>query len=65
MASGWAGDGAVQDQIDSTIDDAVARARRELPRGESNKFCDECGEPIPESRFRRPGDRPSQGSDTA
>ncbi len=26
MASGWAGDGAVQDQIDSTIDDAVARA---------------------------------------
>ncbi|KMH72257.1 hypothetical protein SM68_00871, partial [Klebsiella pneumoniae] len=25
MASGWAGDGAVQDQIDSTIDDAVAR----------------------------------------
>ena len=23
MASGWAGDGAVQDQIDSTIDDAV------------------------------------------
>lgn len=50
MASGWAGDGAVQDQIDSTIDDAVARARRELPRGESNKFCDECGEPIPEAR---------------
>ena len=43
-------DGAVQDQIDSTIDDAVARARRELPRGESNKFCDECGEPIPEAR---------------
>ncbi len=51
MASGWAGDGAVQDQIDSTIDDAVARARRGAsPRGESNKFCDECGEPIPEAR---------------
>ncbi|UNB80959.1 DksA/TraR family C4-type zinc finger protein [Klebsiella pneumoniae] len=50
MASGWAGDGAVPDQIDSTIDDAVARARHELPRGESNKFCDECGEPIPEAR---------------
>lgn len=56
MASGWAGDGAVQDQIDSTIDDAVARACRELPRGESNKFCDECGEPIPEAV-----DRPSRG----
>ncbi len=32
MASGWAGDGAVQDQIDSTIDDAVARARRASAR---------------------------------
>lgn len=60
MASGWAGDGAVQDQIDSTIDDAVARARRELPRGESNKFVMNV-----ESRFRRPVDRPSQGSDIA
>lgn len=27
MASGWAADGAVQDQIDSTVDDAVQRAR--------------------------------------
>ncbi len=32
MASGWAGDGAVQDQIDSTIDDAVARAPRASAR---------------------------------
>ena len=50
MASGWANDGAVQDQIDSTVDDAVARARNALPSGESHKFCDECGEPIPEAR---------------
>jgi phage/conjugal plasmid C-4 type zinc finger protein, TraR family len=50
MASGWANDGAVQDQIDSTIEDAVARARNDLPRGESLKFCEECGEPIPEAR---------------
>ena len=41
MASGWANDGAVQDQIDSTVNDAVARARSELPGGESNKFCEE------------------------
>lgn len=50
MASGWANDGAVQDQIDSTVDDAVARARRDLPKGESLKECAECGEPIPEAR---------------
>ena len=50
MASGWANDGAVQDQIDSTIDDAVARARRELPKGESLHECDECGATIPEAR---------------
>ncbi|NUL35830.1 DksA/TraR family C4-type zinc finger protein [Kosakonia sacchari] len=50
MASGWANDGAVQQQIDSTIDDAVARARSSLPSGESLKACEECGEPIPEAR---------------
>lgn len=50
MAVGWAGDGAVQDQIDSTIDDAVARARNELPAGESLVHCAECGEEIPDAR---------------
>jgi hypothetical protein len=48
MASGWANDDAVQEQIDSTINDAIARARNALSSGESNKFCEECGEPIPE-----------------
>ena len=33
MATGWAGDGAVQDQIDATVDDAIARARRQLRQG--------------------------------
>ena len=52
MASGWAGDGAVQDQIQDSINDEVARARRNLPKGESLHFCEECGEPIPEARRR-------------
>ena len=51
MASGWAGDGAVQDQIQDSINDEVARARRNLPKGESLHFCEECGEPIPEARL--------------
>lgn len=50
MASGWAQDGAVQDQIDSTVEDAVNRARQALGHGESAEFCHECGEPIPEAR---------------
>ncbi|ANI28605.1 hypothetical protein PL78_01980 [Yersinia entomophaga] len=50
MASGWAGDGAVQDQIDSTVDDAVQRARQALGKGESACYCLECGEKIPEAR---------------
>ena len=50
MASGWAADGAVQDQIDSTVDDAVLRARDALGHGESERYCQECGEPIPEAR---------------
>jgi len=50
MAGGWAKDGAVQDQIDVSIEDAVARARSRLPLGESSKECQECGAAIPEAR---------------
>jgi phage/conjugal plasmid C-4 type zinc finger TraR family protein len=50
MAGGWTRDGAVQDQIDDTVKDAVLRARADTPRGESAEYCDECGEPIPEAR---------------
>ena len=50
MAGGWARDGAVQDQIDDTVSDAVSAARARMPRGESAEYCDECGEDIPEKR---------------
>jgi phage/conjugal plasmid C-4 type zinc finger TraR family protein len=50
MAGGFAKDGAVQDQIDASIEDAVERARRNLPRGESRRKCEECGSKIPEAR---------------
>jgi len=50
MASGWASDGAVQEQIESTVNDEIARVRGTMSRGESAEFCDECGEPIPQAR---------------
>lgn len=50
MASGWAGDGAVQEQIDSTIEDAIQRARSQLPKGESLTHCEECDAIIPQAR---------------
>lgn len=50
MAGGFAKDGAVQDQIDATIEDAVARARGQLPRGESLEECEQCGVEIPAAR---------------
>lgn len=50
MATGWAGDGAVQDQIDATVKDGIARARSRLPSGESLEHCEECEAPIPEAR---------------
>ena len=50
MAGGFAKDGAVQDQIDASVEDAVARARSQLPRGKSLSKCEECGEAIPEAR---------------
>jgi len=52
MASGWAGDGAVNEQIDATVKDAVLRARSQLPQGEGPAQCCECGEAIPEARRR-------------
>ena len=50
MASGWAQDGAVQEQIDASIDDAVKLARSRLPQGESLQHCEYCEAPIPEAR---------------
>ena len=50
MAGGWTRDGAVQDQIDDSIADAVMSARASMPAGESETHCAECGEPIPERR---------------
>lgn len=50
MAIGWAKDGAVQDQIDSDISDAVSRVRLQLHSGNSLTHCEECDEPIPLAR---------------
>ena len=50
MATGWAGDGAVQDQIDATVKDGIERARRALPKGPSLTHCEECEKPIPVAR---------------
>ena len=50
MAGGFAKDGAVQDQIDASIEDAVSRARDHLPEGESLRHCEECGLAILEAR---------------
>ncbi|MFK8032425.1 MAG: DksA/TraR family C4-type zinc finger protein [Gammaproteobacteria bacterium] len=51
MAGGWARDGAVQEQIDASVEDAVKRARSELnARGPGRSHCEECEEPIPEAR---------------
>ena len=52
MASGWAPDGAVQDQIDDTVSDGVMRARARMPTGGGEAHCVECGEDIPEARRR-------------
>ena len=52
MAVGWSRDGAVQEQIDASVEDAVARARSRLPRGESLTHGEDCGEQIPEKRRR-------------
>jgi phage/conjugal plasmid C-4 type zinc finger TraR family protein len=50
MANGWAKDGAVQEQIDASVDDAVKHARHKLPAGASLERCADCGAEIPPAR---------------
>jgi phage/conjugal plasmid C-4 type zinc finger TraR family protein len=50
MATGWAGDGAVQDQIDATVKDGISRAQSRLAHGPGLAHCAECGAEIPEAR---------------
>jgi RNA polymerase-binding transcription factor DksA len=52
MATGWAGDGAVQDQIDATVKDGIQRAQSRLPQaqGPAPTHCVNCTREIPEAR---------------
>jgi len=50
MATGWTQDGAVQDQIDATVKDGIARAKERLPEGASLTHCASCGAEIPQAR---------------
>ena len=50
MAGGWSRDGAVQDQIDASLEDAVELARSRLPKGESLLHCEDCDAKIPPAR---------------
>ncbi len=58
MANGWAPDGAVQEQIDDTVTDAVLRARGMMPSGDGLAECEDCGDDIPQRRRQAlPGTR--------
>ena len=50
MAGGWSKDGAIQDQIDASVEDAVTLARSRMSSGESLPECEQCGAAIPEAR---------------
>ena len=50
MANGWAPDGAVQDQIEDSIKDAIRVARARIATNEGLADCEDCGEPIPLAR---------------
>ena len=61
MATGWAGEGAVNEQIEATVKDAVERARSQLPKGSSLTHCAQCGEAIAEAS----GDTGAEPPDSA
>ena len=57
MAGGWSRDGAVNEQIEASISDELARMKaQKQPIGDSLTHCAECEEEIPEARrLARPG----------
>ncbi len=58
MAGGWAKDGAVQEQIDASVADAIKQARAQLAKGVGSENCDECDSAIPLARQKAvPGTR--------
>jgi phage/conjugal plasmid C-4 type zinc finger TraR family protein len=50
MATGWAREGAVQEQIDDTVKDGILRAKSRLPQGPGASHCESCGAEIPSAR---------------
>src|SRR3546814_15000255 len=59
MADGWAHDGAVQEQIEDTVADAVKIARSRIASGEGTRFCEDCGMELPAARRKAmPSSRP-------
>ena len=57
MAGGWTRDGAVQDQIDASVEDEVKRVRSRLPDAKNLSsgmdgltHCEDCESEIPEAR---------------
>ena len=50
MAKGWGSEDAGSEQMQQTLNDAVSRARSQLPQGESATHCDTCGVSLPEGR---------------
>lgn len=52
MAGGWAQDGAVNEQIEASIEDELTRMRRarDAVQGPGLEECEDCGEEIPQAR---------------
>ena len=50
MANGWAPDGAVEQQIEDSVRDALEAARARMPSGDGWENCEDCGSVIPPKR---------------
>jgi phage/conjugal plasmid C-4 type zinc finger TraR family protein len=50
MAVGWARDGAVEEQIEATVQSEIDRVRSRRATSEGFTHCEDCGEEIPAAR---------------
>ena len=52
MASGWATEDSIENEISNYIDDKIEKAKKQIHSGKTLIYCEDCGEEIPEARRR-------------
>lgn len=50
MASGWATEDSIENEISNYIDNKIQKVKNQIPNGKTLIYCEDCGEEIPKAR---------------